>query len=346
MDTRGKTNAEFRNEVNEALARHESSFDQVNATLQAVLTELQALCNSSANHSQPKSTLCTEGSVHHPHTTTAITNRPTFSQHLKLNFPRFNGEDPINWIYRLASFHLEGIALQWHRWLTKFRGPLSWNDFTKAILLRFGPIEYEDPSEALSRLKQTTTVAAYQEAFEGLSHQVDGLPEPFLIGCFIVGLHDDIRLDVKIKQPRTLASAIGVARLIEERNLLQKKTTTPSQKGLCYYCDEKYFQGHRCELPQLFMITNTPPEEEEGINTLPEISFHAITGGRLKNKDLTVLIDGGSTHNFIDQTVKKLQVIVANQERIECMGQCPGLMLTIQGIPVTTDYYILPVAAC
>ena len=43
---------------------------------------------------------------------------------------------------------------------------------------------------------------------------------------------------------------------------------------------------------------------------------------------------------------KKLQVIVANQERIECMGQCPGLMLTIQGIPVTIDYYILPVAAC
>ena len=163
-----------------------------------------------------------------------------------MNFPRFNGEDPINWIYRaeqyfefqnivaetqvqLASFHLEGIALQWHRWLTKFRGPLSWNDFTKAILLRFGPIEYEDPSKALSRLKQTTTVAAYQEAFEGLSHQVDRLPEPFLIGCFIVGLRDDIRLDVKIKQPRTLASAIGVARLIEERNLLQKKTATPSR---------------------------------------------------------------------------------------------------------------------
>ncbi|KAL6335418.1 hypothetical protein AAG906_029661 [Vitis piasezkii] len=37
---------------------------------------------------------------------------------------------------------------------------------------------------------------------------------------------------------------------------------------------------------------------------------------------------------------------MANQERIECMGQCPGLMLTIQGIPVMTDYYILPVAAC
>jgi len=46
MDTRGKSNVEFRNEVNEVLLRHESSFDQVNATLQVVLTELQDLCTT------------------------------------------------------------------------------------------------------------------------------------------------------------------------------------------------------------------------------------------------------------------------------------------------------------
>ena len=39
MDTRSKTNAEFRSEVNEILASHESSFDQVNATLQTLLTD-------------------------------------------------------------------------------------------------------------------------------------------------------------------------------------------------------------------------------------------------------------------------------------------------------------------
>ena len=107
MDTRGETNAEFRNKVNEALARHESSFDQVNATLQAVLTELQALrVTRIANHSQPEiNPFALEGSVHHPHTTTAITNiDPHLSQHLKLNFPRFNGEDPINWIYRAEQY--------------------------------------------------------------------------------------------------------------------------------------------------------------------------------------------------------------------------------------------------
>ena len=85
--------------------------------------------------------------------------------------------------------------------------------------------QYEDPSKSLMRLKQTTTVTAYQEAFERFSHQVDSLPEGFLIGCFVSGLWDDIRINVKMKQPHILVNAIEVAWLIEEHNLLQKKAS-------------------------------------------------------------------------------------------------------------------------
>jgi hypothetical protein len=66
---------------------------------------------------------------------------------LKLHFPKFNEEDPIGWLYRdeqyfefqniraaqrvqLAAFHLEGIVLQWFRWLTNFCGPLTWDELT------------------------------------------------------------------------------------------------------------------------------------------------------------------------------------------------------------------------
>ena len=142
---------------------------------------------------------------------------------------------------QLASFHLEGIALQWHQWLSKLKGPLAWEEFTRALLQRFGPTDYEDLSEALTHLKQNLTVEAYQEAFEQLSHCVDGIPE--------------IHLDIKIKHPRTFTDAIGVVRLIEERNNLQKINQSSSnssirfrriinqeaherrEKGLCYYCD-------------------------------------------------------------------------------------------------------------
>ena len=43
MDTRGKSNTEFRNEVSEILARHESNFDQIHNTLQTILAKLQTL---------------------------------------------------------------------------------------------------------------------------------------------------------------------------------------------------------------------------------------------------------------------------------------------------------------
>jgi hypothetical protein len=93
------------------------------------------------------------------------------------------------------------------------------------VLHRFGPTDYEDPSEALTRLRQSTTVSTYQTEFEKLSQRIDGLPENYLVGCFIAGLRDEIRLDVKVKQPSTLLDAIGVARLVEERIQLQKRFT-------------------------------------------------------------------------------------------------------------------------
>lgn len=110
-----------------------------------------------------------------------------------------------------------------------------------------------------------------------------------------------------------------------------------------------------------------PDFENEGtMDVIPEVSFHAIAGtehpqtirvkGKLKNQEMMVLIDGGSTHNFIDQTVvtkfgipvernHRFHVMVANKERIECAGQCHALSLQIQGYPVKADFFVLPVAA-
>ncbi|RVW71350.1 hypothetical protein CK203_059974 [Vitis vinifera] len=276
IDTRGKTNVEFRNDDNEILARHDTSFDQVNAVLQEVLTELQALRASHNQNTSPRD------DSSHPHTSRSniINDHP--HQHLKL-------------------------------WLTKFCGPLTWDEFTKAVQLRFGPTDYKDPSEALTRLKQTTSVAAYQEAFERLSYQVDGLPESFLIGCFIAGLRDEIRIDRKPNQqtrfqpasltPKaSLNPTTGVLGPPPTQRMNQSSNAQPAtflritnqearerrEKGLCYYCDEKFVAGHRCERPQLFMIEDVPhmnTEDVEGAHpkqehheVIPEISFHAIAG--------------------------------------------------------------------
>ena len=133
MDTRGKSNAEFRSEVNETLVRHETSFDQHNAALQTILTELQAICTVQRTQVTPPETnpFAQEASSHRTTTPPSITSFEHPHSHqpqLKLHFPKFNGEDPIGWLYRaeqyfeyqcvgaeqrvqLASFHLEGIVL-------------------------------------------------------------------------------------------------------------------------------------------------------------------------------------------------------------------------------------------
>lgn len=65
------------------------------------------------------------------------------------------------------------------------------------MLHRYGLTKYKDPSKAFIWFTQTSNIEAYQKAFKRLSHQVDDIPNTFLIECFIAGIPDDIRLDSK-----------------------------------------------------------------------------------------------------------------------------------------------------
>lgn len=68
------------------------------------------------------------------------------------------------------------------------------------------------------------------------------------------------------------------------------------------------------DLPQpSFDEDNRARDEPESQEAMPEISFHVIAGanhhitirtlGKLKNENVTILIDGSSTDNFIDQAL-------------------------------------------
>ena len=69
----------------------------------------------------------------------------------KIEFPRFNGDDPSGWIHKaeqyfnmhntfdvtkvpLASFHLEREALQWFCWYIKDHEEPQWTDFFQLLL--------------------------------------------------------------------------------------------------------------------------------------------------------------------------------------------------------------------
>ena len=101
----------------------------------------------------------------------------------------------------LASFHLEHEALQWFHWYIKAHTEPNWTDFSQLLLQQFGPSAFNEFIGALTKLRQTGTVREYQTKFEKLANHTEGFPDAFYLSCFISGLKDAIRSEVKMFFP-------------------------------------------------------------------------------------------------------------------------------------------------
>lgn len=101
-------------------------------------------------------------------------------------------------------------------------------------------------------------------------------------------------------------------------------------KDLHYYCDSKWYPGHKCSNPKLFLIDDVIEEVEEedlqyekgkevvefpALLENPKISLHAWLAssnpktikvkGKIFGQWVAILIDFGSTDNFVDTAVDK-----------------------------------------
>ena len=122
----------------------------------------------------------------------------------------------------LASFHLECEALQWFCWCIKDHEESQWTDFCQLLLYRFGPSGFDEFTGALTKLRQTGTVREYQTKFEKLVKHIEGFPDAFYRSCFINGLKDAIRFEVKIFNPNTMMESLGLAKL-ENYNIMAQE---------------------------------------------------------------------------------------------------------------------------
>ena len=86
---------------------------------------------------------------------------------------------------------------------------------------------YDDPMEALTRLKQNTTAVSYKGNFEILSNRIKGLSKSHKLSCFLSGLKDEIRLLVRMLVPKSLNDAFRLAKIQEEYLMSSKKTFKP-----------------------------------------------------------------------------------------------------------------------
>ena len=234
----------------------------------------------------------------------------TIPKTVKLEFPRFRGENPSGWIYQanqffqlygtplnqkslLASYHMEDEALIWFQDAEEAGLFTSWEAFIKSLHVRFGTTTYDDPTESLTRLRQLGSVVHQKEQFESLSNCVNELSEKHKLSCFLSGLKEEIRLPLKMFNPQNLSTAFGLAKIQEEYLYASRKGTktwgevpvlrlsilgppparndvrslkTPlhkvhvalieerRKKGLCFYCEEKWHNGHKFKSPKVFLM--------------------------------------------------------------------------------------------
>jgi hypothetical protein len=104
----------------------------------------------------------------------------------------------------------------------------NWHEFVRVVQIRFGPTNYDDPMEMLTKLKQTHTITAYKSQFESTSNKVRDLSELHKLSCFMSGMKDEIRLAVKMQGPRNLGEAYPLAKIQEEYLATVKRSTRPT----------------------------------------------------------------------------------------------------------------------
>jgi hypothetical protein len=175
--------------------------------------------------------------------------------------------------------------------------------------------------------------------------------------------------------------------IYRENNAPSSKTPQPTrltpqqleerkEKGLCFNCDNKYSKGHKCGEKKLFYIDceeeeeqEQEPSQDENVEAIssedltPTISCNALAGistpqtlkieGYIKKKKVIVLIDSGSTHNFIHYKlakalncfvypVPKFQVMIADGGTINCLGKCNKINLTMGEYVMNSPMIAIP----
>ncbi|XP_035542078.1 uncharacterized protein K02A2.6-like [Juglans regia] len=125
----------------------------------------------------------------------------------------------------MASYYMDGEALVWYQEALEGGQFRDWDTFARSLLIRFGPTAYDDPMEALTRLKQTGSIAAYQAQFKALSNRLRGLSDVHKLSCFLSGLKDEIRLPIRMFNPVSLSAAYALAKIQEEYLASSKKSS-------------------------------------------------------------------------------------------------------------------------
>jgi hypothetical protein len=158
-------------------------------------------------------------------------------------------------------------------------------------------------------------------------------------------------------------------------------------KGLCYNCDDKYLLGHKCKEQNIFMAISediweedfetplvsespktteiTPPLDPVEVELI--ISLNSLTGfsapqtlkliGYIKHRKVIILVDSGSTHNFIHchiaqetycyiHAINNFQIMISNGSSMKCGGRYENVNLQIGDYHLKSHMFSIDIGCC
>ena len=162
------------------------------------------------------------------------------------------------------------------------------------------------------------------------------------------------------------------------RHLSGPEMDERKEKGLCFNCDQRWSRNHKCGARIFLMLTNDDNDVVTGdldsavaqldsgnvevVSEAAQLSLHALSSdqagdtfrvqGIIGSHSVSVLVEGGSTHNFIrGSVVDKLglsldlitsfRVMVGSGQVLLCSHACREVTVLIQGHKFCLDLFVL-----
>lgn len=177
------------------------------------------------------------------------------------------------------------------------------------------------------------------------------------------------------------AAPVGPIKRLSWEEMQRKRA-----QGLYFNCNERFTAGHRCQKPQLLLLEGHAGNmiyeditdqqilkndhkgdaaEVQKPELEPKITLHALTGwttsktmrvtAKMGPCKVMVLIDSGSTHNFISNRLASMlrlpvrpketfPVWVANREKLTCQGRYDKVQVELQGTEFYLTLFSLPLS--
>ncbi|XP_048502834.1 uncharacterized protein LOC125498635 [Beta vulgaris subsp. vulgaris] len=296
----------------------------------------------------------------------------------------------------LASLFMIEKAEKWVASYLSVRKNVDWTEFVVDLSARFKDETTVDVVEQFNKLQQTDSLESYIDEFEDLSSVVlqhhHFLLDDYILESFVGGLKSGVKPFVKAFKPKTISAAVEIAILQEETlKSIQYKPSkfTPFGSKTLYPLlpnppvkpsSQPIILNHKCQFkePQLFTVEiasstggadgiSNDEDYSDIDNIEPVISVNALSGnqnfqtmrvqGRVHDKPFHILVDLGSTHNFLDLNLaKKLgcaiesipaqAVAVADGNQLNCQHVCKEFQWSMQGQSFVADVMLISLGGC